>query len=84
MAEEMSKLEAVRLALEQLGDASPQELAAFIEERYGVKVQPAVVPVVRFVPPARIQFHARRATKSSTFFFAAMNRSRWPLNHPAR
>src|SRR5947209_6521567 len=46
MTEELSKPEAVQLAVEQLGDAPP-EVAAFIEVSYGLKVQPAMVPVLR-------------------------------------
>jgi hypothetical protein len=43
----VSKLEAVRAAVAELGDVAAQELAAFIEQRYGVKVLPQFIPVVR-------------------------------------
>jgi hypothetical protein len=47
MAEGLSKLEAVRRALEQLGEATPQEIAAWVERHHGLKLRPQVVPILR-------------------------------------
>jgi hypothetical protein len=41
----MNQAEALRRAMTELGDASAEELAAFIQEHYGVKVRPQFVPV---------------------------------------
>src|SRR6202035_5470915 len=41
-----TRREAVRLARERLGEAPPQELAAFVEATFGLKLQPAVVSVL--------------------------------------
>jgi hypothetical protein len=47
MAEGLSKLEAVRLALAELGEATAVEVSAFVRRRFGLKVPAAFVPVVR-------------------------------------
>jgi hypothetical protein len=41
------KEEAVRLALAELGDAPAANLAAFIEQRYGVRIDPRLIPIFR-------------------------------------
>ncbi len=41
-----TKLEAVRLAREQLGEASPSQIAAHIETTFGLKIQPPIVTVL--------------------------------------
>jgi hypothetical protein len=41
-----SKLDAVRLAKERLGEAPAEELADFIEKNFGLRVQPAIVAVL--------------------------------------
>jgi hypothetical protein len=46
MSEGPSKLEAVRLAKERLGEAPAQAMADFIESQLGLKVQPAIVTVL--------------------------------------
>jgi hypothetical protein len=46
MAAQTSKQEAVRMALEKLGDVPPRELAAFIETNLGVALEPAIVTVL--------------------------------------
>src|SRR5215212_4798629 len=43
----VSKTELVRLALVEVGEASHQELADFIERRHGVRIDPKFLPVVR-------------------------------------
>jgi hypothetical protein len=45
--ERPSPLEAVRLALAELGDAPHEELAEFIGRRFGVKIPPQFIPVAR-------------------------------------
>ena len=43
----MNQVEALRRAMADLGDASAEELAAYIGTRYGVKVRPQFVPVLK-------------------------------------
>jgi hypothetical protein len=38
--------EAVRLAKERLGEATAQELAAYIEEAFGLAIRPPIVTVL--------------------------------------
>jgi hypothetical protein len=45
VTQEVSKLEAVRRAVREVGEASPQDIAAFVEARFGVKILPRFVPV---------------------------------------
>jgi hypothetical protein len=46
MTEVPSKLEAVRLAKETLGDVPPQDLAAFVQAQFGVTLNPVIVTVL--------------------------------------
>jgi hypothetical protein len=46
-AQQISRLEAVRLALAELGDVQSGDLAAFVGRRFGVKIPAAYVPVAR-------------------------------------
>jgi hypothetical protein len=41
-----SKLEAARLAKEYLGESPAQDLVAFIEASFGLKIQPAIATVL--------------------------------------
>ena len=43
----MTQAEALRLALRELGDASAEELAAYIGANYGITVKPQFVPVLK-------------------------------------
>jgi hypothetical protein len=43
----MNQAEALRLALRELGDASAEELAAYIGANYGITVKPQFVPVLK-------------------------------------
>jgi hypothetical protein len=43
----MGPVEAVKRALEELGEATDAELAAFVRERFGVRVLPPFLPVIR-------------------------------------
>ena len=43
----MDMIEAVRLALAEVGDVTAEELAAFVKDRYGVTVGPNFVPVIK-------------------------------------
>jgi hypothetical protein len=57
-AQEISRLEAVRLALAETGDVSDAELAAAVG-RYGVKIPPA------YVPAAKAQLRGLQALEES-------------------
>jgi hypothetical protein len=43
----MNKIEAVRLALKELGEVTDENLVAFVQNRYGVKLDVKMVPVIR-------------------------------------
>ena len=61
MGEVWSKEEAVRLALAAIGDATAPEVAAFVERRYVVKIDPKLLPVIRPTLRAREQREEARA-----------------------
>jgi hypothetical protein len=46
MSQPPSKLEAVRLAKERLGEAPAAEVAAFVETNFGLKMRPAIAAVL--------------------------------------
>src|SRR5438270_12659349 len=67
MADERNHKEnAVRLALADLGDAPAAELAAFIEDRYGVRIEARFVPIYRATLRAREQLALARAAALAT------------------
>jgi hypothetical protein len=43
----LNKVEMMRVALKELGDASPEELSAFLEKTYNVKVEPQFISILR-------------------------------------
>ena len=43
----MTKIEMLQQALDELGEVSADELARFFCERYGVKLNPRMVPILR-------------------------------------
>src|SRR5438552_987892 len=43
----LTKEEALRLAQQELGDVPPADLAAFIDKRFGVKIDPRFIPVLK-------------------------------------
>lgn len=43
----LNKLELVRQALLELGESPPQQVAAFIERRHGVRIDARFIPIVR-------------------------------------
>jgi hypothetical protein len=43
----IDKLEIVRMALRELGETSAQELSAFIDERFNVKIEPKYIPLFK-------------------------------------
>lgn len=45
--EVLSPVDAVRLALAELGEVPAADLAAFIGQRYGVKVEPRFLPILK-------------------------------------
>jgi hypothetical protein len=46
MPEAVSKQEAVRQAVAELGEAPPQEIAAFVQAKFALQVQAQFVPVL--------------------------------------
>ncbi len=43
----MDRMEIVRQALVQLGDAPSHDLSSFIEQTYGVKIEPKYIPLFK-------------------------------------
>jgi len=62
----MEKVEAVRLALAELGEASDAAVSAFVRDRHGVVVAPKFVPVLRAMLKERemvAEFRRKQATE---------------------
>ena len=55
----MTLLEAVAEALTELGNTAPEKVAALVQKRFGIKIEPKYIPVYR----ATIQ-EQRRAEKT--------------------
>jgi hypothetical protein len=53
--------EAVRRTLAEIGEAPAPEVAAFVERRYGVKLDPKLLPVIRATLRSRQQLEEARA-----------------------
>jgi hypothetical protein len=45
----MDKLEAVRLALAECGEVAHDELVALVESRFGVKIEPKFLPLLKAI-----------------------------------
>lgn len=43
----MSKIEAIRRTLLDIGDAAPEQLAAHMQAAYGVRIDPRFIPVLK-------------------------------------
>jgi hypothetical protein len=61
MGQPVSKEEAVRLALKELGDVPAAELAAFIAQRFGLHIDPRFIPVFKASLKALEQLEQARA-----------------------
>ena len=59
----MEKLEALRLALAELGDTPASELAAFVRTRYGMEVQQGIIPVIKATLRDKEQQDRARASR---------------------
>jgi hypothetical protein len=67
----MERMEIVRQALVELGDAPSQELSSFIEQKYGVKIEPKYVPLFKATirdleHPTRLRQSAKKEQTSAT------------------
>jgi len=61
----MEKIEAVRLALADLGAASDEVVTAFVRDRHGVVVNPKFVPVLRAMLKEREMMAAFRQKQAA-------------------
>lgn len=43
----MGKVEMMRVALQELGEATAEELSAFLEKSYGLKVDPKFISILK-------------------------------------
>ena len=57
----LTKEEAVRRALAELGDVPAPDLAAFVERRYRLKIDPRFLPIFKAVIRARERQEQARA-----------------------
>jgi hypothetical protein len=58
----MNKIEAVRLALKELGEVTNENLVVFVQSRFGVKVDPKMVPVIRATLRGMVMMAVARVT----------------------
>ena len=56
----IDKLEIVRMALRELGEANAQDLSAFIDERFNVKIEPKYIPLFKASIRDKDRMHALR------------------------
>jgi hypothetical protein len=61
----MEKVEAVRVALAELGAASDEAVSAFVQDRHGVVVNPKFVPVLRAMLKEREMMAAFRQKQAA-------------------
>lgn len=62
----MDNVEAIRLAILELGATSNEELAAFAQERHGITIEPKYVPIARAMLKQRqlqAQFREKQAAE---------------------
>jgi hypothetical protein len=62
----MDKLEAVRLALAECGDVPHEELAALVEVRFGVTIEPRFVPLLKATLRGKELLAARQGQPSTS------------------
>jgi hypothetical protein len=77
----MEKVEAVRLALTELGAASDEAVSAFVRDRHGVVVNPKFVPVLRAMLKERemmAEFRRKQAAERSSAAAVAAHASQPP------
>ncbi len=60
----VTKEEAVRLALAEVGDVSAEDLSVFIQRRFGLRIEPKFVPVFKASIRAREQLEAARRARN--------------------
>jgi hypothetical protein len=64
---ETNKVEMVRQAMLELGEASSHELAVFIEQRHGVRIEARIIPILKAsVRGQQVLEQARRAARAAT------------------
>jgi hypothetical protein len=64
---EANKVEMVRQAMLELGEASSHELAAFIEQRHGVRIETRIMPILKAsVRGQEVLERARQAARAAT------------------
>ncbi len=63
---EMSKIEMIRQAMLELGEVSSQELATFIQLRYGVRIEARIIPILKAsVRGQEVLERARQAARAT-------------------
>ena len=61
----MDQVEIVRVALAEVGDLPADEMAAFAQTRFGVKLNPRIVPVLKAILQDRERMAAARAVREA-------------------
>lgn len=63
---EMSKIEMVRQAMLELGEVSSQELSTFLEQRYGMRIEARIIPILKAsVRGQEVLERARQAARAT-------------------
>jgi hypothetical protein len=58
-----ARIQAVRVALAELGDAKPEMISAFAALRFGLDIAPSAVPLIRAIIQDRDRPDALRASR---------------------
>jgi hypothetical protein len=59
-----ARIHAVRVALQELGDATPEMVSAFVAQRFGLEIPPSVVPLIRAIIKDQDRLEAARRART--------------------
>jgi hypothetical protein len=75
MHQGLTQIEAVRQAKENLPEATAQEIAAYVQEKYGLTIKPPIVTVI-------LGTFQERAALTSSGLVASEQIERWKAENP--
>lgn len=61
-----ARIHAVRVALQALGDATPEMVAAFVAQRFSLEIAPSIVPLIRAIIDDRERLDAARRSRKDS------------------
>ncbi len=59
-----ARIHAVRVALQELGDATPEMVSAFVAQRFSLEIAPSIVPLIRAIIEDRDRLDAARRSRN--------------------